>query len=451
VKYVSNANKPVSELSLKASSKASPTIAVEDLQLGMFIQLDGGWLAHPFPLSNFRLTTPQQLAAVRGLGLAQVRWVPEKSDLGETPAANASPMPADVEQAPDTAQAPAQPSTNPRSARFARAAPLPVEIAAALHCEQQHAEAEQVLLGALSHLHECPQEVGRTTVALTQAMLDKMLATPDVGIRLVSAGPNLEAAHAMNVSVISLLIGRALGLQGDDLLDLGVGALLHDVGNASLPERCRHLDNAFSAADVQCWRDHVTHGVLQGQRMALSAGALEVLAQHHEQADGLGFPNRLTNDRISLAARVVAIVDRYDTLCNPQNRDLPLTPHEAVARLFAQSRQRFDGAVLNAFIRMMGVYPAGSLVQLTDDRFAMVVGANSSRPLKPRVLVHDEQVPRAQALLLDLEREPNLGIRRSLTASRVPSASLHYLDPRPRVSYFFEPLAAIDPALELAA
>jgi hypothetical protein len=74
-------------------------------------------------------------------------------------------------------------------------------------------------------------------------------------------------------------------------------------------------------------------------------------------------------------------------------RTPPLTPHEAVSMLFAQGRQRYDAGVLNAFIRMMGVYPAGSLVQLTDDRFAMVIGVNGSRPLKPRVLVHDPKVP----------------------------------------------------------
>jgi putative nucleotidyltransferase with HDIG domain len=437
------------------------TLAVADLRLGMYIQLDGGWLAHPFPLSSFRLTTAQQLAAVRGLGLAQVRWVPEKSDLSEAPAANSA-WPAGAAHAESAAPTErgdaraershsAAATTTPVTDRAAPHAPSPTELETAARCEQQHAEAEDVLRRALSHLHECPLEVGRTTSALTQAMLSKMLDAKDVGIRLVNTGQDPDSAHALNVSVISLLIGRALGLQGSDLQDLGVGALLHDVGKLQVPARCRHLDNAFGAADVQSFRDHVDYGVLQGRRMGLSAGALEVLAQHHEQADGLGFPHRLTNDRIALAARVVAIVDRYDTLCNPQNRDLPLTPHEAVARLFAQSRQRFDGAVLNAFIRMMGVYPAGSLVQLTDDRFALVVGANSSRPLKPRVLVHDEQVPRDLAVLLDLERQPNLGIRRSLTPSGVPSATLHYLDPRPRVSYFFEPLQAAEHSLELAA
>ena len=147
-----------------------------------------------------------------------------------------------------------------------------------------------------------------------------------------------------------------------------------------------------------------------------------------------------------MGARVVALVNRYDNLCNPQSRTPALTPHEAVSMLFAQGRQSFDSTVLNAFIRMMGVYPAGSLVQLTDDRFAMVVGVNSSRPLKPCVLVHDQNLPRSEALVLNLERLPNLGIRRSLQPALVPAAAIQYLDPRPRVAYYFEPL--VQPAQE---
>ena len=143
---------------------------------------------------------------------------------------------------------------------------------------------------------------------------------------------------------------------------------------------------------------------------------------------------------MSLAARIVAIVNRYDNLCNPAARRAALTPHEAVATLFAQGRQAFDATVLNAFIRVVGVYPAGSLVQLTDDRYAMVVAVNSSRPLKPRVLVHDTQAPRNEARVVNLEQAGDLGIRRSLPAAKLPAAALAYLDPRPRVSYFFEPL-----------
>lgn len=87
---------------------------------------------------------------------------------------------------------------------------------------------------------------------------------------------------------------------------------------------------------------------------------------------------------------------------------------------------------------MMGVYPPGSVVQLTDERYALVVSVNSSRPLKPRVIVYDTRVPKNEALILDLEQNPALGIRRSLKPSGLPRAAMDYLSPRQRICYFFE-------------
>jgi len=142
---------------------------------------------------------------------------------------------------------------------------------------------------------------------------------------------------------------------------------------------------------------------------------------------------------MTAAARIVSIVNRYDNLCNPNLSAKALTPHESLSLLFAQGKTKFDTAILGAFIKMMGVYPPGSAVQLTDDRYALVVGVNSMRPLKPRVMVHEPKVPRDEALVLDLESVPGLGIRRSIRPQQLPPASLDYLAPRPRVAYFFEP------------
>jgi hypothetical protein len=94
--------------------------------------------------------------------------------------------------------------------------------------------------------------------------------------------------------------------------------------------------------------------------------------------------------------------------------------------------------VFGAFIRMMGVYPPGSLVQLSDDRLAMVLSCNASRPLKPRVLVHDPKQPREESLPLDLEACPTVSIRRSLKPQHLPRAALDALSPRLRICYFFE-------------
>lgn len=415
----------------------SSTVAVEDLRVGMFVQLEGGWLSHPFPLSSFRLASAEQIATIRGLGLQRVRWVPEKSDTAEA----GGPQPG-AEAGALAAAATASSATNAAElAAQQRRQELLAQREASQRCERQHAEAARAWREASDALGARPQDAGRTTEQLTRAILDKMLVADDIGIRLVAGSGDRVAAHALNVGVISLLIGRTLGFSEPEMLDLGIGALMHDVGKADVADRFRHAEDGFSASELNAYRDHVAKGVSLGQRMALPAGAMKVLAQHHEHADGSGFPLKLAGERITVAARVVALVNRYDNLCNPQARTLALTPHEAVSVLFAQGRQRFDAGVLNAFIRMMGVYPAGSLVQLTDDRYAMVVGVNSSRPLKPRVLVHEPKVPRGEALVLDLEQMSDLGIRRSLPAAKVPPAAIEYLDPRPRVSYYFEPMS----------
>lgn len=415
----------------------SSTIAVEDLRVGMFIHLDGGWLSHPFPLSNFRIVSADQINTLRGLNLARVRWSVEKSDLPQTSA------PAPTAPAEDPAAPAASPVETPGQQRREE---WLAQREAAQRCERQHAEAARAWREASDLVRSQPQVAGRTSEQLTRAILDKILGDDDIGIRLVPGSNDRLAAHALNVTVISLLIARTMGFTEPELLDLGVGALLHDVGKSEVAERFRHAEDGCSANELAAYRDHVVKGVAIGQRMRLPAGALKVLAQHHEHADGSGFPLQVGGERIIMASRVVALVNRYDNLCNPLTRTPALTPHEAVSLLFAQGRQRFDSAVLTAFIRMMGVYPAGSLVQLTDNRYAMVVGGNSSRPLKPRVLVHDPTVSRHQALIVDLALAPDLGIRRSLPAAKLPVAAIEYLDPRPRVTYYFEPL--VQPALE---
>jgi hypothetical protein len=170
----------------------------------------------------------------------------------------------------------------------------------------------------------------------------------------------------------------------------------------------------------------------------LSADALAIIAHHHELIDGRGFPRQLANDKISPLARIVALVNHYDNLCNPANPALAITPHEALSQIFAQMKRQFDAAVMTGFIRMMGVYPPGSVVELSDGRLALVASVNSSRPLKPRIIIFEPRVPREDALIEDLEQSPDLGIRRSLKPLQLPKAAFDYLSPRQRICYFFE-------------
>jgi putative nucleotidyltransferase with HDIG domain len=431
----------------------SLTVDTQELEVGMFIHLDVGWMSHPFPLSSFRIATPQQIATIRELGLQRVRWVPAKSDAGVRAmvsataaaafgdAASTGGAAAPRQPAPLVPETPAQTAARERRELLAR------QRETAQICETQYAEAGRAWSDAYGRVITQPEQARHETEALTQALLDKMLVEGEMCIRVLNtAAGDRVAAHAMNVAVVSLLMGRTFSLDESSMSDLGVGALLHDVGKLDLPERIRHADDRFNLADVQAWREHVSLGVAHGRRMGLSDGALQVIAHHHELADGTGFPERIGADRMPAASRVVSLVNRFDNLCNPAVLSRALTPHEALSTMFAQTRSKFDATMLNAFIRMMGVYPAGSVVQLTDDRYALVVTVNSTRPLKPRVLVHDPAVPRDEALHLDLETTPGLGIRRSIRAAQLPPTALDYLSPRQRVDWFFE-AASIVPRL----
>ena len=433
---------------MKTAATPKDMIDVDALRIGMFVHLDVGWMSHPFPLSSFRIASADQVATIRSLGLHRVRWSPQQSDLPPLPESNrrdfaqsaAAPL---LDLLPGQTLAPtaAAPAVDPETQARAEHRRLLAEQRAALGlCERQFAEAAQECkeIGEMVVLK--PQQARANAEALSGALVRKMLDADELCIRLLSdAAGDKSTTHALNVAIISLLMGRTFGLAESEMLDLGVGSMLHDIGKIDVADRLRHREDHFTAAEVRAYEEHVAHGVAIARRMGLSPGATLVVAQHHENADGTGFPLRINSDRMTACARIVSIVNRYDNLCNPHLAAKALTPHEALSLLFAQGKTKFDTAILGAFIKMMGVYPPGSAVQLTDDRYALVVGVNSMRPLKPRVMVHEPKVPRDEALVLDLETVPGLGIRRSLRPQQLPDASLEYLAPRPRVAYFFEP------------
>lgn len=418
-----------------STATVQETIDVASLRVGMFVHLDLGWLSHPFPLSSFRISSEEQIATIRALGLRRVRWSSAQSELEEV-AAEGRPSAAST-----AAASTASPAESPEQrARREHRERLASQRASLLQCERQFAEATREIKRAMDLAASQPAEAGAHAARLARGLSDKMLVAGDLCIRLLTeAAGDKASAHALNVTLISMLMGRTFGLAEPDMLDLGTGALLHDVGKLELPDRVRHREDHFSAAEQRLYEEHVAFGIAAARRMGLSAGASLVVAQHHEHADGSGFPLKLNTDRMSPLARIVALVNRYDNLCNPHIVAKAMTPHEALSVLFAQSKTKFDTAILGAFIKMMGVYPPGSAVQLTDDRYALVVSVNSSRPLKPRVLVHESGVPRDEALIVDLEKAEGLGIRRSLRPQQLPPTTLAYLAPRPRVAYFFEP------------
>lgn len=397
----------------------------------MFVELDLGWMAHPFPTGSFRISSDKQIETIRSLGLKRVRYVPARSDADL----------AGLRSQPAAADAAAQDVALEQELRKRRAAQILSQQRSLQDCEHKFGAAQQQYKRVQEELLERPLAARDQCVAMVCGFIADMACSGEAAIRLLSEGVGERAAmHPVNVTVMSLLLGKAMNLAQQDLVDLGVAAFLHDMGKMQLAPRVRWFEENFTNDEFKQYQEHVSKGVAMANRMQLSEGALMAIAQHHELMDGSGFPMRPVGSELTLAARVLALTNRFDNLCNPVRLVSTLTPHEALSRIFAQHKARYDSTVLSAFIRMMGVYPPGSVVELIDGRFALVVSVNSVRPLKPRVIVHEPSVPRHEALILDLEKQSGIGIRRSLKPASLPPDALDYLAPRQRTGYFFENL-----------
>lgn len=417
---------------------SSILIDISQLRIGMFIQLDLGWMAHPFPVSSFRVTSAEQITTLRELGLKEIRYIPKKSDPDVRELVPVAWSPPDMQEESETADgAPAAPA--PDDAALLRKQQLEAQRQSLDACNRRFAEATKQYVAMERAVSDLPLQSRELNDALVFNCVSDLLDNGESVIRLLSEGVGERSAlHPINVMVVSLLLGKALGLSDDELRHLGAAALVHDLGKLKLPPAMAHADPSMTAAERMRYETHVAESVALARRMGYGAEVLTPVAQHHEMADGSGFPRKTAGGEMNRLSRILALVNRYDRMCNPATGVNVMTPHEALSVIFAQHKARFDAVVLGAFIRMMGVYPPGSVVQLVNDRYAIVTSVNSSRPLRPKVVVHDSRVPKDQALILDLETVPELGIRRSLRPSQLPREALEYLSPRQRICYFFE-------------
>lgn len=460
------------------------SIEVDRLRVGMYVVLDAAGPPLGFDPNGAILRSESDVARLRAAGLGRVRYAPGLSEVLPLPAAESgwdslgvpvlhvrssappvaiptppaggeptgadgcardaepSPMPpAPVDEVrTDGARAEVFEGESSRAAEVARRRAVLADQQASLdRCEMQFSEVSRQLRGVLQNARANPAQAREVAVAQVRAMVGQVDGVEDVAIRLLSEKAGQETTlHAMNVSVLAILLGRALKFDAVQIGHLGLGALLHDIGKLELPDRLRWRDDHASGVERRLFQEHAGHGVALAKKMGLPADAIDVIAQHHEQADGGGYPAGLKGPQIKPLARVVALVNQYDNFCNPGNPAHALTPHDALALLFARHRDAFDSAVLAAFIRMMGVYPPGSVLQLHDDRYAIVASVNPDRPLKPRVLIHDPEVPADEALVVDLEQRTDIGIQRAVKPFQLPRAVFDYLSPRKRMCYFFE-------------
>jgi putative nucleotidyltransferase with HDIG domain len=396
---------------------------------------------HPFTANNFKIRTEEQLATIRQLGLKAVRWDPLRSDVNPLAKGQVAVAAADSQPQGPATEFAADPVTEALMAAKHRRIRQLLELRENMaRTEQAFANAANVVRGINKSIHAEPEKTLQQARQLIAEMAAELLAAPELAIQVMAgnrAGEDLYF-HSLNVTVLAMILGRELRMPAELVRMIGIGALFHDIGLNEIPARILGGSGALTKAERDFREQHCRYGFETGKKAGLPPAALNIILQHHEQFDGSGYPAKLKGEAIDLLARLVAVVNIYDNLCNPANVAQALTPHEALSQVFAQQRNHFDPRLLQAFIRFMGVYPPGTIVGLSNEVLGLVVKTNSARPLKPIVIVYDAEIPKQEAVILDLDEEPGINISRAIRPAQLPQAVFDYLSPRRRVSYYFD-------------
>ncbi|WP_137975123.1 HD-GYP domain-containing protein [Pseudomonas sp. F(2018)] len=407
------------------------SISPEQLCVGLYVHLDLSWWEHNFAFSSFKIKDEGQLQALRDLGLAQLRYEPARSDCQPLALKTAEPQ--------EQAEEPPKPSPE-EQARQARAAKLGALRKRLAEVDRTFVQASQRVKSLNQALRNQPEDAIKLAGELVRELVEALLGEDGAALHSINGKAADDAYfHPLNVTVLSVMLGRQLGYDSEACHSLGLGALLHDMGKLEVPSKVLLKAEPLTRPEQQLLQLHVDFGVRRGRELMLDDEVLRIIQEHHEYCDGSGYPKGLREAAIGRLSRVVSIANAFDNLCNPLNPRDGLSPHEALALMFKQQRERFDEVALKAFIRCMGVYPPGSLVQLEDERYALVLAMHPSLPLKPTLILYEPSVPKAEALIVNLEHEPRLAIARSLRPAQLPLEALEYLNPRQQLTYYVDP------------
>ena len=307
---------------------------------------------------------------------------------------------------------------------------------AATRAERDWENSAKAIRDALVGLSRSPKSAGAQLLDLSTKTAAEICRGKEVLLHLLGdkKGQGLQF-HALNVMTLCMLLGKNVGLNERELTDLAIGALAHDAGKAQIPPAI--LQSATRKKfEEDFYRQHV-HYSLEFAKLSgsFSPEALAIIACHHEHIDGSGWPNGKKD--LSKGARILALINRYDRLCTPEaaGREA-LMPTEALAYIFRNQKGKYDAALLSSLIRILGIYPPGTIVQLNDGTLALVVspGENS---LQPKVLIYSPEMAKDDAPTLELASDTGLKITEAIRPSTLPQDVLDWLNPQQRLSYYY--------------
>jgi|TARA_B100000519_G_scaffold123345_1_gene106617 cyclic di-GMP phosphodiesterase len=266
-----------------------------------------------------------------------------------------------------------------------KSASLESELVRATKLHKQGKAIQKLLLNSVKKEQPFDSSIPK---AFSQSLVSSIDRNPDALLCLtkIREKDDYLLEHSLNVAILLANFARYLGMSEDDVQDLSYAGFLHDLGKIKIPDEILHKPGRLTDPEMEIMKGHVVHGVDFLKQTELDVGLIQAISEHHERLDGLGYPAGTKGENISQAGRMLAIADMYDALTADRVYKAGMSSQKAFSILMSDAPERLDLALVQQFIKCMGVYPVGSLVLLSNERLAMVV-EQTNAPLAPIVKV----------------------------------------------------------------
>ncbi len=429
------------------------------LRLGLYIKIEGSWFSHPFPTNSFKIEFTKDLETIRGLTKVKLYFDPDRSDpeMAQSNSAEEqdrkqvqnikdpdkkSSDESESDSTPDSSEEDAAPE-NPIQRKIAQHEAFQVyqEHLQAVGGQFQEVvqEAKQVMQDVISGR---PRGL-RTAQKIVRELYEILDITDNSRALLNLIGsnePNEEFfLHALNVCSLSLMVGQDLGFSREEAEKLALGALFHDIGELKFSAEQLLRKGSMSAFERKNFLStHPKHGLEMAEKLPnFPYEAIDVIRQHHERLNGSGFPAGKKDAQISKFAKIVMVVDEYDELCHHPDPAKSLIPSEALSYLYVKCRHTLWHDAVVSLISQLGVYPPGSLVNLSNRKIGIVTSVNLANRLRPVILVYDESTSPDEPIILNLSEEDEaLSIVSAIRPVDLSRRIRECLNPRRIISYF---------------
>lgn len=282
-------------------------------------------------------------------------------------------------------------------------------------CENTRLEAKMVVKSLMDNQALSGALNEQKVKEVINKIIDELLDNGDILINLadIKSVDDYTFEHSVNVCILSLITGIGMGLGIPRLRDLGIGALLHDIGKLRIPEEILKKPSQLTVEEFEEIKKHTIYGyeILKANKNISMVSAFIALG-HHERYDGSGYPLPLRSRNIHQCARIVAIADVYDALTSDRVYRRKLRPHEVVEYITSLGTNHFDKEIIDEFIKYVAVYPLGTGVILNTKERGLVIKVDKAIPTRPvvRVIYDSNNQKLDKCYEIDLAKKLNVYI-----------------------------------------